>query len=99
MSAAEQLNLAEYALDLEEERAHVERANRGRRGRRAFVVFATHPERVGHEDYKLVFACEARTQAEAEEKVRQRVESERRVLAYLASGKYGALLPEARWVS
>lgn len=99
MSAAEQLNLADYAQELEQEHARVEQVNRGRRGRRAFVVFATHPGRVGEDDYKLVFACEARSRAEAEEKVRKRVEPERRVLAYLASGKYGALLPEARWVT
>ncbi len=98
MSAAEQLDLADYAHDLEQERARVARASRGRRGRRTFVVFATHPERVGKANYKLVFACEAQTRAEAEEKVRGQVEPERRVLAYLASGKYGILLPEARWV-
>ena len=46
-----------------------------------------------------MFACEAKTQAEAEAKVRDRVEPERRVIAYLASGKYGSLLAEARWVS
>lgn len=99
MTAADQLDLADYAHDLAKDRARLGRANGGRRGRRSFVVFATHPERVGHDDYKLVFACEARTTAEAEDRVRRRVEPERRVLAYLASGKYGALLPEARWVS
>jgi len=99
VSAAEQLTLVDYAHDLEEERANVKEANRDRRKRRAWVVFATHPERVGQEDYKLVFACEAKTQAEAEAKVRDRVEPERRVIAYLASGKYGSLLAEARWVS
>jgi hypothetical protein len=62
-------------------------------------LFAKDPERVGEEDYKLVFACEAKTQAEAEAKVREQVENERRVIAYLASGKYGPLLAEARWVS
>jgi hypothetical protein len=99
VSAAEQLTLADYAHDLEEERAKVKRANSDRRKRRAWVVFATHPERVGEEDYKLVFACEAKTQAEAEAKVRDQVEDDRRVIAYLASGKYGAMLAEARWLS
>ena len=99
MSAAEQLTLADYAHDLEEERAKAKQKNGDRRKRRAWVVFATHPERVGAEDYKLVFACEAKTQAEAEARVRERVEAERRVIAYLASGKYGPLLAEAHWVS
>jgi hypothetical protein len=99
VSAAEQLTLADYAHDLEQERAQVKRANRDRRKRRAWIVFATHAERVGEDDYKLVFACEAGTQAEAEAKVRERVEAERRVTAYLASGKYGSLLAEAHWVS
>jgi hypothetical protein len=63
---------------------------RDRRERCAWIVFATHPERVGEDDYKLVFACEAKTQAEAEAKVRERVENERRVIAYLASGKGSA---------
>lgn len=99
MSAAEQLTLVDYAHDLEEERAKNKQNKGDRRKRRAWVVFATHPERVGEEDYKLVFACEAKTQAEAEAKVREHVEAERRVIAYLASGKYGPLLAEARWVS
>jgi len=97
VSAAEQLTLVDYAHDLEEERAKVKRANSNRRKRRAWIVFATHPDRVGEDDYKLVFACEAK-QAEAEAKVRERVEAERRVIAYLASGKYGAQLNEAVWV-
>jgi hypothetical protein len=53
----------------------------------------------GEEDYKLVFASEARTQAQAESKVRRHVAERRRVSAYLASGKYKDELPEARWVA
>jgi len=97
--AENQLDLANYAEELEEERRSVERENKQRRNRRAFVVFATHPERAGKDDYKLVFACEARTQAQAEAKVRREVGEERRVAAYLASGKYKDQLPEARWVA
>jgi hypothetical protein len=100
MSPAEnQLDLADYAEALEEERQSVERENKKRRGRRAFVVFVTDPERAGKDDYKLVFACEARTQAQAEAKVRREVGNERRIAAYLASGKYKGQLPEARWVA
>ena len=98
MSPAEQLTFVDYAHDLDEERTRAKRSNRDRRKRRAWVVFATHPQRVGDEDYKLVFACEANTQAEAEAKVREQVEAERRVIAYLASGKYGPFLADARWI-
>ena len=94
-----QLSLVEYEHEIEEERKIVERKNADRRARRAYVVFATDPERVGQDDYKLVFACEARTPADAERKVRRLVGERRRVLAYLASGKYGDQLPEARWVA
>jgi hypothetical protein len=95
----EQLDLAAYVRDLEAEKKRRERANERRRKRRAFVVFATDPERAGKDDYKLVFACEAKTQAEAERKVRRLAGSRRRVAAYLASGKYKDELPEARWVA
>jgi hypothetical protein len=95
----QQLNLADYVQALEEERQTAEQVNTERRKRRSFIVFATDPERVGEEDYKLVFACEAQTQAEAERKVRRLTGEGRRLAAYLASGKYGDQLPEARWVA
>jgi len=98
VSAAEQLNLGDYANELAEERSRVEDMNRDRRKRRAFIVFATDPDRVGQDDYKLIFACEARSAADAAAKVRARVGEERRVVAYLASGKYHDLLPQAKWV-
>jgi hypothetical protein len=63
------------------------------------IGFATDPERAGEPDYKLTFATEARTQAEAERKVRRVSGERRRVAAYLASGKYKDELPEARWVA
>ena len=51
------------------------------------------------QNYKLVFACKARTPNEAQNKVQAKLTGERRILAYLASGKYKAQLPEARWVA
>jgi len=94
----EQLDLADYVHDLEEERRKRKRRLE-RRERRSWVVFATDPEKVGEPDYKLTFATEARTKAEAERKVRRVVEEGRRLTAYLASGKYGEQLPDARWVA
>jgi hypothetical protein len=94
-----QLNLADYIEAVEEDRQAVAQENKRRRGRRAFLVFATDPDRAGQDDYKLVFACEAKTQAQAEAKVRREVGRERRIAAYLASGKYKDQLPEARWVA
>jgi hypothetical protein len=99
MSDEKQLTLADYVREVQEESERVEETNRKRRSRRSFIVFATDPERVGEEDYKLVFACEAQTQAEAERKVRRLTGKGRRVAAYLSSGKYKNQLPEARWVA
>jgi hypothetical protein len=97
MTENRQLNLVDYVHDLEAERR--KRRPKSRRDNRAYIVFATDPERVGQDDYKLVFATEARTEAEAQAKVRPLVGTERRVVAYLASGKYGEQLPEARWLA
>ncbi len=94
----EQLNLADYVHDLAEERRKRKKKPTSRE-RRAFIIFATDPDRVGEPDYKLTFATDARTKAEAERKVRRVVDDHRRVAAYLASGKYGQQLPEARWVA
>lgn len=99
MSDEKQLTLADYARDVQEESARFEQKNREKSSRRSFIVFATDPERAGQDDYKLVFSCEARTQAEAERKVRPLTDGKRRVAAYLASGKYKDELPEARWVA
>ena len=90
-----QLDLVDYATAMENERAEREAKAR----RRAFVVFATDPEKAGQEDYKLVFACEAATPAEAARKVRPVAGDERRVSAYLASGRYKDELSHARWVA
>lgn len=94
----QQLNLADYAREVEIEQQEVVEATRKNRESRTFIVFATDPEKVGNEDYKLVFACKARTANEAENKVQAKLKDERRILAYLASGKYSAELPEARWI-
>jgi hypothetical protein len=97
MTDDKQLDLVDYVHDLEAERK--KRRNDPPSENRAFIVFATDPAKVGEADYKLTFATEARTGAEAEHKVRAVVDVERRVMAYLASGKYGPQLPEARWVA
>jgi hypothetical protein len=96
MTDDKQLDLADYVYDLDKERRD-RRAHRS--NRRTFVVFATDPEKAGQPDYKLTFATEALTEAEAARKVREIVDEHRRVTAYLASGKYGSALPEARWVA
>ena len=93
----QQLNLGDYVHDLDEERK--KRRPRKKQQRRTFIVFATDPEKAGEADYKLTFATEARTEAEAQRKVRKVVDEHRRVTAYLASGKYAPELPEARWVA
>jgi FPC/CPF motif-containing protein YcgG len=61
VSDEKQLTLEDCLREVQEERARFEQKNRERRARRSFVVFATDPERAGQDDYKLVFACEART--------------------------------------
>ena len=99
MSDEKQLTLEDCLREVQEERARFEQKNQEKRARRSFIVFATDPERAGQNDYKLVFACEARTQAEAERKVRRQAGERWRVAAYLASGKYKDELPEARWVA
>lgn len=98
MNPAEQLNLNDYARQVEVEHEEVVKATRKNRDSRTYIVFATDPAKVGQDDYKLVFACKARTVNEAENKVQPLVTGDRRVLAYLASGKYKAELPEARWL-
>lgn len=90
-----QLDLVDYVASLADEKAEREAKAR----RRAFVVFATDPDRAGREDYKLVFACEASTPAEAARKVRPIAGKTRRVSAYLASGRYKDELAHARWVA
>jgi hypothetical protein len=97
MNEPKQLDLTDYVHDLDEERRKRRRSQRPER--RTFIVFATDPEKVGEADYKLTFATEAHSGAEAEGKVREVVDKRRRVTAYLASGKYGPQLPEARWVA
>jgi hypothetical protein len=97
MTEPEQLNLADYVHDLDEERR--KRRKVGSSERRTYVVFATDPDKVGEPDYKLTFATDARTEAEAEKKVRAVAGDGRRIAVYRASGKYGQQLPEARWVA
>jgi hypothetical protein len=98
MNAPQQLNLADYARQVDAEREEVVEATRKNRESRTYIVFATDPAKVGQDDYKLVFACKARTPNEAQNKVGTRLREARRVAAYLASGKYRKQLPEARWI-
>ena len=67
--AEQQLNLADYAREVEVEQQEVVKATRKNRESRTYIVFATDPAKVGQDDYKLVFACKARTVNEAENKV------------------------------
>src|SRR5919109_2176450 len=99
MGEERQLSIVDYANDLEEQRHAADAETKQQRSPRSFIVFATDPDRAGEDDYKLVFATEAKTQAEAERKVRRTVGDARRIAAYLASGKYKDELPEARWVA
>jgi len=62
----EQIDLATWARDLQEERERVAEVNEQRAARRGFLVFATDPERAPDEPgYRDVYATEARTPGEA----------------------------------
>ena len=67
----EQIDLATWARQLEEERERVAEINERRAARRGFLVFATDPNRGPDEPgYREVYATEARTPGEAAAKVR-----------------------------
>ena len=95
----EQIDLATWAQELEEERERIAEANERRAARRGFLVFATDPERAPDEPgYRDVYATEARTPGEAAAKVRPLAQG-RRLRTYLATGTYKDELAEARWVA
>jgi hypothetical protein len=95
----EQIDLATWARDLQEERERVAEANEQRAARRGFLVFATDPGRAPDEPgYRDVYATEARTPAEAAAKVRPLAKG-RRLRTYLATGTYRDELADARWVA
>lgn len=93
-----QLDLVEWADELEAERDHVRRTNAERSSNRGFIVIATDPAISPDEpSYREVFATEARTHNQAVAKVRPFADG-RRLRAYLATGGYKHELPDARWV-
>ena len=76
----------------------MDRVNRERAARRGYLVFATDPARAPDEPgYREVFATEAKTLAEARAKVRP-LANDRRLRAFLATGRYKNELADARWV-
>jgi hypothetical protein len=95
----QQIDLATWAQELQEERERIEEANERRAARRGFLVFATDPQRAPDEPgYRDVYATEARTPSEAAAKVRPLAEG-RRLRTYLATGTYKDELAEASWVA
>ncbi len=93
-----QLDLFDYAAEVEEEQARIEQVNNDRAARRAFLIFATDPAAAPDEPgYRRVFATEAKTPGEAKAKVRLLV-PRCRLRAYLATGVYRDELAEAEWV-
>jgi hypothetical protein len=95
----EQIDLVEWAEELENERHRVREVNASRVSRRGYLVFATDPDRSPDEPgYREVFATEAKTPGEATKKVRPLADG-RRLRAYLATGSHRDELPDARWVA
>ena len=86
------------SVGLEVERIHVAAINAERASRRSYIVFATDPE-VSPEDpgYRKAFATEARTPSQAIAKIRP-IAGDRRLRAYLVTGRYRDELADARWV-
>jgi hypothetical protein len=94
-----QIDLSEWARELDEERARLEQINQERAARRGYLVFATDPQRAPEEPgYREVYATEARTPREAVAKVRPLADG-RRLRTFLATGTYKDELAEARWVA
>lgn len=95
----QQVDLFEWARQLEQERERVNEANAQRAERRGFLVFATNPEtHPDAPDYRQVYATEAPTPAQAIAKVRPLARG-RRLRAYLATGNYSDELADARWIA
>lgn len=94
-----QIDLFEWASELEADRERVESANAERATRRGYLVFATDPSIPPEESgYREVYATEAKTPNQAMAKVRP-ITDGRRLRAYLATGRYKEELAEARWVA
>lgn len=97
--AETQIDLIEWARELETERERVAQTNAERSARRGYIVFATAPD-ISPDDphYRHVYATEARTPNQAVAKVRSLADG-RRLRAYLATGRYRDELADARWVA
>lgn len=96
---ADQIDLAAWAQELEDERARLEQTNAERAARRGYLVFATDPDCAPDEPgYREVFATEAKTPDEATGKVRPLADG-RRLRTYLATGSHKDELADARWVA
>lgn len=97
--AEQQMDLIQWAADLEAQRTEIGVANAERRTRRGFIVIATDPSvDTDSREYRQVFATEARTAGQATAKVRPLAEG-RRLRAFLATGMYKHELADARWVA
>jgi hypothetical protein len=94
-----QMNLLQWAEDLEADRQEMAAVNERRRARRGFIVIATDPTvSTDSPEYRRVYATEAETAGKATAKVRPLAEG-KRLRAYLATGTYKHELAEARWVA
>jgi hypothetical protein len=99
IDTTEQMSLATWAEELEDERGRIAEVNERRAASRGFLVFATDPERSPEEPgYRDIYATEARTPGEAASKVRPLADG-RRLHTYLATGTYKHELADARWVA
>jgi len=93
-----QIDLFVWAQDLERENKRIAEINAQRVRNRGYLVFATDPSKgVDSAEYQQVYATEARTPNQAIAKVRPLAE-DRRVLAFLSTGKYWGEVVDARWV-
>jgi hypothetical protein len=93
-----QSDLFAWAKDLERENTRIAEINAARVRNRGYLVFATDPSKgVDSAEYQHVYATEARTPNQAIAKVRPLAE-DRRLRAFLSTGKYRDEVVDARWV-
>lgn len=94
-----QIDLFAWARDLDTERKRVRAINAERMRNRGYLVFATDPSKgVDSPEYRHVYATEARTPNQAMAKIRP-LAPDRRLRAFLTTGKYRDELADARWVA
>lgn len=93
-----QLDLFQWAAQLEQEQDRIRTVNDDRSRRRGFIVFATDPAiDPDSPGYRQIYATEAATPAQAKAKIRP-LAGDRRLRAYLATGPYSDQLADAQWV-